>query len=611
MMQSTGAADEDQKWSARFPVYQMDFTSVAAGKRIATSKRRVKWRFGFSNADAIDAGQTGTSCRGREHDVTIVWSISSGKRLILVDGQEVHYSTVRSNVLEHSWTMKGNHVLKVLAYAVPSKDVAGARQYDLSVDGQSFFHMPKVFELGLKGPPSALARTPGVISAADRTEIAPPSSKRQERDDLQKAIEASLEESRSHLQRTAIGDDEKAPATEPPKVDAITPAPAPEATKASDYGDLLDFGFDTAPVSAPSSSMVSSIAAHNSSLVVQDDPFLSALAPAPAQTQAASSSASSLLDFGGFDSAPTPAPVPAPQPADNPFAQLAVSEPAAPQSAVTELAGSQPAASQPVASEPAAPQLTVSEPAASQSAVDPFTASISAPAASMTQSLISNEPSGLFDMFGTNEQTVASPDPTEQLSGLVQGGTQTDNPSAPQPTTETTVASIETSAIQGTGLDSAMNKLVDINDIFGKKEEQPTLSMKPLEGPEKDKSPTNGLRSSITFAGPQPTLAQMKTVKTSNDKAPIMDPDASTASLIEIQPPSYSNYSQGPPLNQSLSQSQGLMAVGQMQAEQRGSFYGMQPQTQGYNYGQPQTQFQQQQQQQPPTAADNPFSAFG
>jgi len=143
-MQSTGAADEDQKWSARFPVYQMDFTSVAAGKRIATSKRRVKWRFGFSNADAIDAGQTGTSCRGREHDVTIVWSISSGKRLILVDGQEVHYSTVRSNVLEHSWTMKGNHVLKVLAYAVPSKDVAGARQYDLSVDGQSFFHMPKV-----------------------------------------------------------------------------------------------------------------------------------------------------------------------------------------------------------------------------------------------------------------------------------------------------------------------------------------------------------------------------------------------------------------------------------------------------------------------------------
>mmetsp|Transcript_69104 Transcript_69104/g.102709 ORF Transcript_69104/g.102709 Transcript_69104/m.102709 type:complete len:179 (+) Transcript_69104:507-1043(+) len=132
----------------------------------------------------------------------------------------------------------------------------------------------------------------------------------------------------------------------------------------------------------------------------------------------------------------------------------------------------------------------------------------------MTQSLISNEPSGLFDMFGTNEQTVASPDPTEQLSGLVQGGTQTDNPSAPQPTTETTVASIETSAIQGTGLDSAMNKLVDINDIFGKKEEQPTLSMKPLEGPEKDKSPTNGLRSSITFAGPQPTLAQMKTVKT-------------------------------------------------------------------------------------------------
>lgn len=27
----------------RFPVYQIDFTAVAAGKRVAATKRRIRW----------------------------------------------------------------------------------------------------------------------------------------------------------------------------------------------------------------------------------------------------------------------------------------------------------------------------------------------------------------------------------------------------------------------------------------------------------------------------------------------------------------------------------------------------------------------------------------
>ena len=138
------------------PLYAIDFTAVACGKRIANTKRRVRWRFGFANPDAIAAGETGTACRGEEHDVTFVWSVTSGKRLILADGQEVHYSSSRSAVIDFSWTMRGNHVLKVVAHATAPMTVEpGFRQYDFFVDGRSFFTFPKVYRLGLTTGASA------------------------------------------------------------------------------------------------------------------------------------------------------------------------------------------------------------------------------------------------------------------------------------------------------------------------------------------------------------------------------------------------------------------------------------------------------------------------
>lgn len=131
-------------------IYQIDFTAVASGKRIASSKRRVRWRFGFANPAALEAGATGTDCRGEEHDVTLVWSITSGKRLVLADGQEVHYSTSRNSIFDFSWTMRGNHILKIVAHASPPlSPVPGFRQYDFFIDGRSFFTMPKVYRLGL------------------------------------------------------------------------------------------------------------------------------------------------------------------------------------------------------------------------------------------------------------------------------------------------------------------------------------------------------------------------------------------------------------------------------------------------------------------------------
>jgi len=127
-------------------------------------------RFGFANPEALAAGETGTACRGEEHDVTLVWSITSGKRLILADGQEVHYSNSRSGVFDHTWTMRGNHVLKVVAHASPPlSPTPGFRQYDFFVDGQTFFSFPKVYRLGLAPNDPRNSVSPGSpVRLADR-----------------------------------------------------------------------------------------------------------------------------------------------------------------------------------------------------------------------------------------------------------------------------------------------------------------------------------------------------------------------------------------------------------------------------------------------------------
>ena len=70
--------------------------------------------------------------------------------MILADGHEVHGASSRGGIIDFSWTIKGNHVLKILAHASPPLTMLpGWRQYDFFVDGQSYFSFPKVFRLGL------------------------------------------------------------------------------------------------------------------------------------------------------------------------------------------------------------------------------------------------------------------------------------------------------------------------------------------------------------------------------------------------------------------------------------------------------------------------------
>jgi hypothetical protein len=210
-------------------------------------------RFGFPNQEALQQGLTGTDCRGEEHEVVIVWSVTSGKRQVMMDGKEVHYSTNRTGILDHTWSTRGNHVMKVLCHAAPPMSAnPNFRQYDLFIDGQTFFTMPKVYELGLRGVIPAHERVPGggMMGSSPRSSYAPdgshiraPRDPLEEEAELQRAINASLEESRRHLdQKGTLGGESPYAGNDPGGPPA--PAPAPDV-------DLLaldgpdDAAFDT------------------------------------------------------------------------------------------------------------------------------------------------------------------------------------------------------------------------------------------------------------------------------------------------------------------------------------------------------------------------------
>eukprot|EP00977_Amphora_coffeiformis_P001547 scaffold296_cov102-Amphora_coffeaeformis.AAC.35 len=143
------------------PIYQVDWQNEASGKRVSATKRRVRYRFGFSNRAALEQGLTGPQARGEEHEVVLVWSLTSGKRLVIVDGQEVHFSMGRrtDSKFETSWSMFGGHIFQIVAHAAPPLfNEPNFRQFDLLVDGMSFHAFPKIYELGSRSARPNLAQ---------------------------------------------------------------------------------------------------------------------------------------------------------------------------------------------------------------------------------------------------------------------------------------------------------------------------------------------------------------------------------------------------------------------------------------------------------------------
>ena len=126
-------------------MYQVDSRNTATGKIVASSKQRACWRYGHMKNDPHPIG---ASCRGREHEVTVIWSITSGKRFVYHDSKEVHFSVVpmgrRGNSkFQCSWSSR-DHIFTVIAYA---NSKPNRKQFELLINGFSFNNLPKIYEL--------------------------------------------------------------------------------------------------------------------------------------------------------------------------------------------------------------------------------------------------------------------------------------------------------------------------------------------------------------------------------------------------------------------------------------------------------------------------------
>jgi len=149
--------------NTNLPTYQIDFAKSSKGKQISKTKRRISWKFGFMNEDAISAGRSGVECRGEEYEVTLIWSITSGKRVVLFNGDEVHYSLrPREGKFQYQWTMKGGHTIKIVGHALALNKRHNWRQFDLLIDGLSYFDFRKIYELGAYEDSSSSANVPNI-----------------------------------------------------------------------------------------------------------------------------------------------------------------------------------------------------------------------------------------------------------------------------------------------------------------------------------------------------------------------------------------------------------------------------------------------------------------
>jgi hypothetical protein len=180
-----------------FPIpYQVDFSVESKGRHFDFSKRKLIWKFGFAHPPAVfphlfdanenyigdssnDSGsivpysadfKKGVECRGREHEIILSWSLLTGKAHLYVNSREIYrHQPVKDEIFNPfsasfhrgfdlpDSEFNGAHRIDIRCYArtpmgaknmVIDENGGKFRQYDLSVDGLSYFSMPAVFELG-------------------------------------------------------------------------------------------------------------------------------------------------------------------------------------------------------------------------------------------------------------------------------------------------------------------------------------------------------------------------------------------------------------------------------------------------------------------------------
>jgi len=140
----------------------MQFDSTRTNFRhLSPTKRRVTFKFGLASLPHLALGCTGAAARGFEHEVILLWSLASGKRRILLDGREVHFSCgpIGQNSFSANFPLPGagNHRMQLVADLTTGGSQARAhnpslygnyKHFDLRLNGQSFHDMLHIYELG-------------------------------------------------------------------------------------------------------------------------------------------------------------------------------------------------------------------------------------------------------------------------------------------------------------------------------------------------------------------------------------------------------------------------------------------------------------------------------
>lgn len=219
-----------------FIPYQVDYSVQNAAKTLGFSKKRVTFKFGFANKVAIQAGETGPQCRGSEHEIIFIWSLASGKRQILCDNKDVHFSASGQNgwtydrAWQHVFTLRdsSNQSYRVHFISQPAvKDMPNAHPFDIKIGGLSYFQFNPIYQLGT--PRMVIGQAPSHQHGSGRD--SPMTA--EERQQLAAAKLASLQDIAEQKERDAA----RRQAAQAP------PAPPPDAP-------LISFD-DASPVAAP------------------------------------------------------------------------------------------------------------------------------------------------------------------------------------------------------------------------------------------------------------------------------------------------------------------------------------------------------------------------
>lgn len=102
----------------------------------------------MTDLEALTQGHHGVDCRGEEHDVELVWSVKSGKTRVYWNKKNISHlfrDGNRSGMVEFAWKSRTGVTFQIVAH---SEARPGVTQYDLMVDGVSFFKLPPVNKLG-------------------------------------------------------------------------------------------------------------------------------------------------------------------------------------------------------------------------------------------------------------------------------------------------------------------------------------------------------------------------------------------------------------------------------------------------------------------------------